>query len=427
MKFKKYLFVLIAVVLVLAQTLSFCVLAAGEREYSSSKNSGIRGEVCASIDGTGVADYYKGDSSIESLARMSSGALLSALRTLMTETHTYISNYDDCRDLADETACEGGNGKIVTLYTSYSASVSDYHNGSGWNREHVWPKSLGGFGNSLAGADMHHIRPTENNTNSQRGNKKYGNVESGSTSTGNISGLVGGEYNSQYFEPEDNVKGDVARICLYVYVRWGGEFAQSSKITNVFESVDVLLEWCMSDPVDTWEMGRNEVVAAKQGNRNVFIDYPELAWLLFDKSVPENLTTPSGFAKGGVDPVPCEHKNTELVGVLASTCIARGYSGDTVCADCKVLLKTGNETPLSTKHSLDEGVVIIEPTESSAGYKKHVCSVCEEVVMQEIAALGGKKNEGGCASSLGGSTLVISAFACICGLIGGYLLKKKGK
>ena len=58
----------------------------------------------------------------------------------------------------------------------------------------------------------------------------------------------------------------------------------------------MLLEWCASDPVDTWEMGRNEVIAKIQGNRNVFIDYPEYAWLVFGRDLPENMTTPSGMA-----------------------------------------------------------------------------------------------------------------------------------
>ena len=179
------------------------------------------------------------------------------------------------------------------LYTSYQGSQSQYNGGNGWNREHVWPKSLGGFETSGPGADLHHIRPTENKTNSDRGNKKYGIANGGTVSKGNLSGLTGGKYVS-YYEPLDNVKGDVARICLYVYVRYGGSYSKCSSITNVFQSVDVLLEWCALDPVDTWEMGRNEVVEAYQGNRNVFIDYPEFAWLIFDKTPPADMTTPSG-------------------------------------------------------------------------------------------------------------------------------------
>ena len=55
----------------------------------------------------------------------------------------------------------------------------------------------------------------------------------------------------------------------------------------------MLLEWCELDPVDDWEMGRNDVVEVLQGNRNVFIDYPEYAWLLFDEEIPDGMTTPT--------------------------------------------------------------------------------------------------------------------------------------
>ena len=268
--------------------------------YSDTKNSGVRDEICISLDGTGAEIYYSGDNSYDKLSALSESELLAALRTLMTATHKYKSSYADSKNYADETDCQRGDGSIVLLYTSSVVQFSDFiGSGSiGWNREHVWPKSLGGFDNSGAGADLHHIRPDDVTTNAKRGNLKYGNVSGGSDVKGSslVSGALGGSSGGGYFEPLDNVKGDVARICLYVYVRYGGELSKCSSITNVFQSVDVLLEWCESDPVDTWEMGRNEVVEKIQGNRNVFIDYPELAFLLFGREVPENMTTPSGIA-----------------------------------------------------------------------------------------------------------------------------------
>ena len=199
--------------------------------------------------------------------------------------------------MATKTDCENNNGKITMIYTSYQANYSEYNSGNGWNREHVWPQSLGGNNTSGGGADLHHIRPSENRTNGDRGNLRYGNVSSGSKSTGNLSGLVGGTKGG-YYEPLDNVKGDVARICLYVYVRWGSDWGATS-ITKVFQSVDVLLEWCALDPVDTWELGRNDSVEAITGTRNVFVDYPELAFALFDADIPTDMTTPSGEAING--------------------------------------------------------------------------------------------------------------------------------
>lgn len=298
---KSYVKNLVALLLLVVFLFSGYVpaVAAGQpSSYSSVSNSGTRDVVCTTLNGTGAADYYTGEYSYDNLSTMSSTLLLSTLRTLMTSTHKKNSSYDDCKTMATKTDCESNNGKITMIYTSYQGSYSEYNGGNGWNREHVWPKSLGGYETSGPGADLHHIRPSENQTNSDRGNLRYGNVTSGATSKGNLSGLVGGTKGS-YYEPLDNAKGDVARICLYMYVRYGGSYSKCSSITNVFQSLDVLLAWCALDPVDTWEMGRNEVVEAYQGNRNVFIDYPELAWTLFGKSAPADMTTPSGNAGDG--------------------------------------------------------------------------------------------------------------------------------
>ncbi len=275
------------------------VSATPPASYSKSSNSGTRHEVCTTLDGTSASGYYTGDYTYEKLAGLSGSALKSSLNTLMTSTHKTKSSYADCKEKARFTDCENNNTSLFsTIYTSYSASYSQFNSGNGWNREHIWPKSLGGFDNTGAGADLHHIRPSENRTNSVRGNLKYGNVSSGSQATGNLSGLNGGNSGS-YYEPLDNVKGDVARIILYVHVRYYTTYPKCQNVTNVFESVDVLLEWCELDPVDTWEMGRNEVVHSIQGNRNVFIDYPELAWVLFDEEIPCDMVTPSMSAKNG--------------------------------------------------------------------------------------------------------------------------------
>ncbi len=288
---------LIALIMLLALVPQMSAVAA-QPFYSTSSNSGTRDEVCTTLDGTGAEDYYTGIYTYDNLDDLSGSELQARLNTLMKSTHTYQSSYNDCHEKANKTDCENGDGRVSLIYTSYSATMSQWN---GWNREHVWPKSLGGDSTKGGGADLHHIRPSDSGVNSSRGNKKYGEAGSGAKEkygTDPAVGVLGGTYNSAYFEPLDNVKGDVARICLYVYVRWNSEWGATS-ITKVFQSVDVLLEWCEMDPVDTWEMGRNEVVEEIQGNRNVFIDYPELAWLLFDREIPEGMTTPSSAETGG--------------------------------------------------------------------------------------------------------------------------------
>ena len=277
---------------------SYAAEAAQPASYSTEYNSGQREVVCTTLDGTSAEEYYSGYE-YDTLSNLSSNALLSELNELMTDTHTYISSYDDCHYKADRTDCQNGDGSVSLIYTAYSATMDQWN---GWNREHVWPQSLGGDNTNGGGADLHHIRPSDAVVNSTRGNKKYGNTNGGTAKYGSnpASGYLGGYYDSSYFEPVDSVKGDVARICLYVYARWGSDWG-ADNVTKVFESVDVLLAWCEMDPVDTWEMGRNEVVEDIQGNRNVFIDYPEYAWLIFDREVPDDMVTPSGEAMDGTN------------------------------------------------------------------------------------------------------------------------------
>ena len=338
-------------------------------KYSKEYNSGQRDVVCTTLDGTSAASYYTGSYTYERLSALSADSLKSSLTTLMKNTHKYTSSYNDCHYEAHRTDCENENGsseKLLLLYTSYTATQSQWN---GWNREHVWPQSLGGGNTSGGGADLHHIRPSDAVVNSTRGNKKYGYADNGSAVYGKnpASGCLGG-YSGTYYEPLDNVKGDVARICLYVWVRWGSSWGADS-VTEVFQSIDVLLEWCELDPVDTWEMGRNEVVEDIQGNRNVFIDYPEYAWLVFGREVPNDMQTPSGEAKGGSgsSTPSCTHTNTEIRGKITASCQSSGYTGDTYCKDCGVKISTGT-TVSKGSHSWGDWIY-----DAEAGTKTRYC------------------------------------------------------
>ncbi len=377
--------------LLLLATLIGCLplAASAQPTYSSASNSGKRDQICTSLTGTGAVDYYDGGYEYDRLSQLSQSALYAQLAELMTDSHKTITSYGNCRDYAPKTDSEGNNGRITLIYTSYSAAMSDYQGGNGWNREHIWPKSLGGFNQDGAGADLHHIRPSDNRVNSTRGNKLYGNVNGGSNATGGSlvgSSTVGGTYAGNYFEPLDNVKGDVARICLYVYVRWAAEYPKCKTITNVFKDIDTLLEWCALDPVDTWEMGRNEVVESIQGNRNVFIDYPEYAWLIFGREVPSDLTTPSGEAQsdnsGGTTTPVCQHKHTEVQNASPATCGKAGYSGDTYCTDCDKMIVRGQNLPATGNHTFGAWITAAD------GSQSRTCSVCQKV--EQIAAEGCK-------------------------------------
>ena len=234
--------------------------------------------------------------------------LLGQLHDLITTTHTYYASYNDCRDYAHTTDfAEGGEKSIVEFYTK------DGSDAGRWNREHVWPQSIsnGLWGKEGGGSDLHHIRPSEVKMNSQRGNDKFGEVANGgevySKKTDGSNSQLGGHHAGGVFEPLDNVKGDAARIVLYLYVHYNkaenvhgstngngqSSYFGTLKFTNVMagteeEAIELLLAWNKSDPVDDIERTRNEEVFKIQHNRNPFIDHPEYADKIWEaQSEPE--------------------------------------------------------------------------------------------------------------------------------------------
>lgn len=302
----------LALLLALSMLLSLTAFAAQE-------NTGTRHVLCTALSAQAEA-YYSDGYTYDELSKLAGGsgslstvdsALFRALHELMDETMTNSVTYKSLTSYWPDTDCTGGSNDAVLFY-------SDYVSG-GYNREHVWPKSRGSFYQSYGGSDLHHLRPTDTTINSTRNNYTFGNVREhcSSWSTATNGGKTVLWYNAGYsandcvglVEVSDNIKGDVARILLYVYVRWEepnlfekdpdpyvGPGDDKNDGNKVIESLETLLQWCEEDPVDTWEMGRNDAVQAIQGNRNVFIDYPELAWLLFDQQIPAEMDTPSGNA-----------------------------------------------------------------------------------------------------------------------------------
>ena len=187
---------------------------------------------------------------------------------------------------ADEDPTNKSN--MIYLYTRDSVKKNA---ASSWNREHVWPQSLSRnssgvqhWGQTQAGTDILHIRPTYNTTNGERDNDKYGNTNKSNPLTYN--GMPYGYETGTTFEPLDSVKGDVARIIMYVWTAYYDYYNDSSLlITKTFTNYDTLLEWHMLDKPDVHEGYRNDFSqTSRQKNRNPFVDHPEYAWKIFGDS-----------------------------------------------------------------------------------------------------------------------------------------------
>ena len=223
-----------------------------------SYNSGTRGTVCTSLSSK-AKSYYTSSYAYSTLSTKSASTIKSSLKSLMTNTHTTKVSYEKLKTYTQYSDAVGGSSsKIYDFYSSASMSGA-WDSGTTWNREHVWCQSLGSFTTSNCGSDMHHLRATDPRLNSTRNNLPFGEVSGSYKTATSNSGKTGGYYTSSYFEPLDAVKGDVARILLYCYVRWG-----ESNLSDLISTTD-LLNWMKQDPVDTYEMGRNDVVQGIQG------------------------------------------------------------------------------------------------------------------------------------------------------------------
>lgn len=198
------------------------------------------------------------------------------LRTIITTGFKTVT-YGDLRyKLQITDAALDDDSKILLLFSHHKVNAT-WDGGNTWNREHVWPKSQGWFGEEGAGCDIHHIRPENPTVNSTHNNFPYGEVTGGREvkCCGEVVAHLGGGY----FEPLDEFKGDVARIIFYLLVRYSQ--ADSTPITNVAQSLKMLLEWHESDPVCEFEIARNERSYTFQNNRNPFIDHPEFASMIW--------------------------------------------------------------------------------------------------------------------------------------------------
>ena len=205
-------------------------------------------------------------------------ALKKALHDIISEQK--VLSYDEVWNALKYTDEDPNNTNNVMLF--YSGKSSPKTNSGGnvgnWNREHTWAKSHGDFGTSKGpGTDIHHLRATDVQVNGSRGNLDFDNGGSP------VAGCNGCLKDSDSFEPPNRVKGDVARILLYMATRYEAgdkvDLELNDKVNNgtapYHGKLSVLLQWHKQDPVDEYEKRRNERIYEIQGNRNPFIDHPE--------------------------------------------------------------------------------------------------------------------------------------------------------
>lgn len=227
------------------------------------------------------------------------------------------------------------------------------HTSTGINREHIWPKSHG-FKSSEsdvkgpAGTDLHHLVAADGYVNqSIHNNDPYGyvgteaNKGNRASTKGNKVGLkknaTEGDVGDRVFEPIDQDKGDIARACFYMVAMYNnfahetgvisqydpnlnlvsyvtkGDASEASSDTEVvvYGNLKDLLEWNKLDPVDEYEIYRNDLIYNNfEHNRNPFIDFPEWADIAWGDLKETRAADPAHdeLYKGGAFTPPEEEK-----------------------------------------------------------------------------------------------------------------------
>ncbi len=186
-------------------------------------------------------------------------------------------------------------------YSSLKFYFGSTNNGnaiSGMNIEHSFPKSWWGGTKNNAYKDLYNLYPSDSKANSYKSNYAMGKVEkatSGEEGYDKVgTGTINGQSGEYCWEPGDQYKGDFSRSYMYMAVVYGNlTFVKTGLQTMTNEDYPGLKEWAsklyieweQADKVDSLECARNNAVAKIQGNRNLFVDYPNLAQYVWGDSV----------------------------------------------------------------------------------------------------------------------------------------------
>lgn len=199
------------------------------------------------------------------------------------------------------------NGKVWDMYSNNSYNFSNGAGATkGMNIEHSVPKSWWGDAYDETATpltrfkydgsyDLHHLTPSDAAANTAKSNYPLGEVDSPLFDNG-VTKVGTGQANGRatnLFEPADEYKDDFARMYLYFVTcyqdySWKSSalsmFAQNSYPTLNAYGQSLLLKWHRQDPVSQKEIDRNNAVYSFQGNRNPFIDYPNMVEYIWGDS-----------------------------------------------------------------------------------------------------------------------------------------------
>jgi endonuclease I len=234
-----------------------------------------------------VNSYYSSITGLETgppASREGWITLYESLHELLVQTHViipYTSSSTDVWDalqILDQDPSNPAN--VWLLYANRTEPFVTHGQSSGWNREHVIPRSYGLFDNGPDYSDLHNLRASDANVNSARSNLYFDNCEPDRDDTcqrpAHIEAESDTSKNSLKFYPSAYRKGDIARSAFYMALRYNGTGglhgeANTEQIVlsecpcvdrHAFGNLSSLLEWAREDSVDAAEEARNNLACS---------------------------------------------------------------------------------------------------------------------------------------------------------------------
>lgn len=189
---------------------------------------------------------------------------------------------------------DNDNGYVIDRYSNnivkfgtQGSAVSDM------NIEHSFPKSWWGGSKNQAYQDLYNLMPSNSTANSSKSNYGMGVVSEATYDNGCIK-VGDGDQGFKVWQPSTEWQGDFSRSYMYMATAYQ-DLTWTSEGLNSLEQGDyptlkkwayqLYIKWCKADPVCKTEIARNEAVYKIQGNRNPFIDFPNLMEYIWGDSV----------------------------------------------------------------------------------------------------------------------------------------------
>lgn len=302
---------------------------------------------------------------------------------------TNSPTYDDLLELYKKTDTRA-DGYVrdwysnTTNFTHIVDKAGSYKKeGDVYNREHTVPQSWG-----APKSDIVHVVPTDGYVNNRRGNFPFGEVGTITYQSNNGYSKLGtcktSGYSDTVFEPNDEVKGDIARIYFYMatcyentITTWsGGGVITGTKYQPYAQwTFDMLMRWSKLDPVDDVERGRNAAIAQSdvQGNRNPFVDYPGL----------------EDYIWGSLKEVPFSYDNYQGGGEIVVPAIAQPvFSPQGGTFTDEVVVSMSSDTEGATIYYTTNNV---DPSEQSEVYEGPI-TISTTTTLKAIAVKDGEKS-----------------------------------